>query len=148
MMFTCLACGNDYYTDLTHVDGVPITEWWRRRGQRCAKCIRLGRAQGVQRRDAGMALAVAHSPESYREVYAEEFERVLQRGEPFCSDQIVRVVGISPNPNAVGGIFNGLLRANKGRIVTAGTAQMERPGAHARLTRLYRLRTDVMQGSS
>ena len=39
------------------------------------------------------------------------------------------------HPNLIGGMFNGLVKSHYVRVV--GTQQMKRPGANARLTRVY-----------
>lgn len=84
----------------------------------------------------GMLSATENAPEAYKEAYRLRAKELIESGVEFTSDDITEVVGMPPNPNAVGGIMAGLVRQYG--LETVRLSQMRRPEANRRLTRVYR----------
>ena len=98
---------------------------------------------GRRLRDDGMARALGGADdeyETYKDAYRREFEAAVLRGLPFVSEDITERIGMPPpgKSNAIGALFNACKRTELGRqLEVVGWVQMQRPGAHARLTRQY-----------
>lgn len=85
-------------------------------------------------RDAGMAQVLDHTPEEYKAAFTRVYNRLVDRGRPFTSEDVVELVGLPPgHVNGVGALMSGLLRPDlrSGRVKYLGHIKGTNPKSHA-----------------
>jgi hypothetical protein len=92
---------------------------------------------GPALRDAGCDRVLANADESWRWAFIATGKLIAGHGEPFTSSDIVELVGMPANPNAVGGAMRWLAKDLKLRRL--GYRNATRPSAHARAVAVWGL---------
>jgi hypothetical protein len=92
-------------------------------------------ASGDDLRDAGIAAVLASTDLEWRVAAERQLEDLARSGERFTSEDLTRVVGVPPSPNAVGAVVNGAAR--RGLIRPVGFTNATRPSQHSATLRVW-----------
>jgi len=94
-------------------------------------------AEGRKLADVGANLAVNSVHVAWRVAAEAALERLAASGQTFTAEDVREEVGVlTGRENALGGVIRRAAQA--GRIVTVGYRPAARPGAHARVLRVWR----------
>jgi hypothetical protein len=86
-------------------------------------------------RDEGMVAVLVATDEEWKVAAERRLDDLARSGERFTSEDLTRVVGVPPSPNAVGAIVNAAAR--RGVIRPVGFTNATRPSQHSATLRVW-----------
>jgi len=88
---------------------------------------------GETLKQQGLALVESHTPEDWKADFAMVGRT---QGDEFTAEDIIDIIGLPPNPNAVGAAMSALVKELK--LVRVGYRPAKRPSRHAGVVAVWR----------